>query len=193
MVTSLAYAPGGRLLASASWDGTARLWQVTGGRALWPLSVLHGHTRFVRCVAFSPDARILVTASEDATVRVWDLTDPRKPRLASVLAPGAGEVGGAGFAANGRLRAVWALGAAGLWDLTDPANPRRLSRIAEDGPDVTMASFRPDGRTPLLLPLRPADPERWLRDDPRAFDVRSPPGPARSRADGSGVPADRGA
>lgn len=34
VVTSVAFAPGGHLLASASWDGTARLWQVTGGRAL---------------------------------------------------------------------------------------------------------------------------------------------------------------
>lgn len=92
VVTSLAFGPGGHLLASASWDGTARLWQVTGGRALWPLSVLHGHTRFVRCVAFSPDGRTLVTTSEDGTARVWDVTDPRRPRPVSVLAPEGGEV-----------------------------------------------------------------------------------------------------
>ncbi|MGW6984079.1 nSTAND1 domain-containing NTPase [Streptomyces sp. NPDC054932] len=147
VVTSLAFDPGGHLLASASWDGTARLWQVTGGRALWPLSVLHGHTRFVRCVAFGPDGRTLVTASEDGTARIWDVTDPRKPRLTSVISPGAGEVAGARFAPGGRLLALWAQSTAGLWDLTDPGNPRRLSRIAEDGPHVTTASFRPDGRT----------------------------------------------
>ncbi|MEJ8646325.1 WD40 repeat domain-containing protein [Streptomyces sp. MS1.HAVA.3] len=144
VVTSLAFGPGGHVLASASWDGTARLWQVTGGRALWPLSVLPGHTRFVRAVAFSPGGRTLVTASEDTTVRVWDVTDPRRPRLTSVLTPGAGEVGGVGFGPGGHLLAVRAQDAAELWDLTDPGNPRPLSRIAEDGPVVTTAS---SGRT----------------------------------------------
>ncbi|MCJ0868022.1 hypothetical protein [Streptomyces sp. AP-93] len=178
VVTSLAYAPGGHVLASASWDGTARLWQVTGGRALWPLSVLHGHTRFVRCVAFSPDGRTLVTASEDTTVRVWDVTDPRRPRLASVLRPGAGEVGGVAFGAGGRLLAVWALGRAGLWDLTDPGSPKPLSRIAEDGPDVTLASFRPDGRT-LLTSSGESGPLRWWDiSDPRS--PRELPSPLRS-------------
>ncbi|MFD9407140.1 hypothetical protein ACFWBN_08995 [Streptomyces sp. NPDC059989] len=178
VVTSLAFGPGGHLLASASWDGTARLWQVTGGRALWPLSVLHGHTRFVRCVAFSPDGRTLVTASEDATVRVWDVTDPRRPRLTSVLTPGGGEVAGAAFGPGGDLLAVWAQDTAGLWDLTDPGNPRPLSRIAEDGPHVTMASFRPDGRTLVTSTGESGSLRFWDISDPRS--PRELPSPFRS-------------
>ncbi|MFI1279228.1 hypothetical protein ACH4U5_00375 [Streptomyces sp. NPDC020858] len=179
VVTSLAFDPGGRLLASASWDGTARLWQVTGGgRALWPLSVLHGHTRFVRSVAFSPDGRILVTAGEDGTVRVWDVTDPRRPRLTSVLTPGAGEVGGAGFGPDGHLLAVRAQETAELWDLTDPGSPRPLSRIAEDGPVVTMASFRPDGRTLVTSTGESGSLRFWDISDPRS--PRELPSPLRS-------------
>ncbi|MFG2874590.1 hypothetical protein ACGFYU_06200 [Streptomyces sp. NPDC048337] len=178
VVTSLAFGPGGHLLASASWDGTARLWQVTGGRALWPLSVLRGHTRFVRSVAFSPDGRTLVTAGEDATVRVWDVTDPRRPRPTSVLTPGSGEVAGAAFGPGGHLLAVWALGTAGLWDLTDPGNPRPLSRIAEDGPNVTMASFRPDGRTLVTSTGESGSLRFWDISDPR--NPRELPSPFRS-------------
>ncbi|MEV7440698.1 hypothetical protein AB0O22_06030 [Streptomyces sp. NPDC091204] len=178
VVTSLTFAPGGHLLASASWDGTARLWQVTGGRALWPLSVLHGHTKFVRCVAFSPDGRVLVTAGEDGTVRVWDVTDPRKPRLTSVLAPDGGEVAGAAFAPGGHVLAVWAQATAGLWDLTDPANPRPLSRIAEDGPHVTMASFRPDGRTLVTSTGESGSLRFWDISEPR--NPREQPSPFRS-------------
>ncbi|MEV7523509.1 hypothetical protein [Streptomyces sp. NPDC091371] len=185
VVTSLAFGPGGHLLASASWDGTARLWRVTGGRALWPLSVLHGHTKFVRSVAFSPDGRTLVTASEDTTVRVWDVTDPRRPRLTSVLAPGAGEVGGVRFAPDGRLLAVWALGTAGLWDLTDRGDPRALSRIAEGGPDVTTASFRPDGRVLVTSSGESGSLRFWDIADPRS--PRELPSPFRSDPLTSGV------
>ncbi|MFG2236315.1 hypothetical protein ACGFNX_41095 [Streptomyces sp. NPDC048723] len=178
VVTSLAFAPGGHLLASASWDGTARLWQVTGGRALWPLSVLHGHTRFVRCVTFSPDGRTLVTASEDGTARVWNITDPRKPRLTSVIAPEGGEVAGTAFAPNGRLLAVWAQATAGLWDLTDPAGPQPLSRIAEDGPHVTTASFRPDGHTLVTSTGESGSLRLWDITQPRT--PRELPSPFRS-------------
>ncbi|MFD4240968.1 hypothetical protein ACFWP3_05115 [Streptomyces sp. NPDC058525] len=178
VVTSLAFSPGGRLLASASWDGTARLWQVTGGRALWPLSVLNGHTKFVRSVAFSPDGRTLVTASEDTTVRVWDVADPRAPRLTSVLTPGSGEVGGAGFGPDGRLLVVWAQQGAGLWDMADPGRPRPLSRIGEGGPHVTLASFRPDGRTLVTSTGESGSLRFWDIADPRS--PRELPSPFRS-------------
>ncbi|WKD36985.1 hypothetical protein KO717_00120 [Streptomyces xanthophaeus] len=178
VVTSLAFAPGGHLLASASWDGTARLWQVTGGHALWPLSALRGHTRFVRCVTFSPDGRTLVTASEDGTARVWNITDPRKPRLTSVIAPEGGEVAGTAFAPDGRLLALWAQATAGLWDLTDPAHPRPLSRIAEDGPNVTTASFRPDGHTLVTSTGESASLRLW--DITRPHTPRELPSPFRS-------------
>ncbi|MFE2413461.1 helix-turn-helix domain-containing protein [Kitasatospora sp. NPDC059408] len=185
VVTSLTFAPGGHLLASAGWDGTARLWQVTGGRALWPLAVLRGHTRFVRSVAFSPDGRTLVTASEDTTVRIWDVTDPRAPRVTSILAPDAGEVAGAGFAPGGHLLAVWAQHAAGLWDLTDPGRPRQLSRIVENGPDVTMASFRPDGRTLVTSTGESGSLRFWDISDPRS--PRELPSPLRSEPLTDGV------
>ncbi|MFE4874100.1 hypothetical protein [Streptomyces sp. NPDC056682] len=179
VVTSLAFAPGGHLLASASWDGTARLWQVTGDRALWPLAVLRGHTKFVRSVAFSPDGHTLVTASEDTTIRIWDVTDPRRPRLTSILTPDAGEVAGAAFGPGGHLLALWAQHAAGLWDVTDPGHPRLLSRIAESGgPDITMASFRPDGRTLVTSTGESGSLRFWDISEPRS--PRELPSPFRS-------------
>ncbi|MBK3566229.1 hypothetical protein [Streptomyces sp. MBT62] len=185
VVTSLAFAPGGHVLASASWDGTARLWRVTGGRALWPLAVLRGHTKFVRSVAFSPDGRTLVTASEDSTVRVWDVSDPRRPRLRSVVPCGAGEVAGAAFAPGGHLLAAWAQHGAGLWDLTDPGRPRRLSRFAEGGPDVTMASVRPDGRTLVTSTGTIGSLRFWDIGEPR--HPRELPSPLRSEPLTGGV------
>ncbi|MEV7289718.1 hypothetical protein AB0O01_35080 [Streptomyces sp. NPDC093252] len=178
VVTSLAFAPGGRLLASASWDGTVRLWRVTGRRALWPLALLRGHTRFVRSVAFGPGGRTLVSASEDGSVRVWDVTDPRAPRQLSRIEPRAGEVAGAALAPDGRTLAVWAMAGTALWDLGDPRRPRRLSGITEGAPDVTTASFGRDGRTLVTSTGESGSPRFWDIADPRA--PRELPSPVRS-------------
>jgi WD40 repeat protein len=54
---------------TASWDGTARVWDAATGASL---AELKGHTNWVRSAAFSPDGRRIVTASWDGTARVWD-------------------------------------------------------------------------------------------------------------------------
>jgi WD40 repeat protein len=67
-VFGVAFSPDGRLLATASTDRTARLWDpATGAR----LRILAGHTDAVTDVAFSPNGRVLATASTDRTARLW--------------------------------------------------------------------------------------------------------------------------
>ena len=67
-VTSLAWGPGARILASGGKDGSVRLWRLSTGR---PFAVLPGHQSSVTRIAFSPRATIVATASGDATARVW--------------------------------------------------------------------------------------------------------------------------
>ena len=66
---AVAFSPDGRRLASASDDGTVRLWDPATGAEL---AALTGHTGQVTAVAFSPDGRRLASAGWDGTVRLWD-------------------------------------------------------------------------------------------------------------------------
>ena len=65
-VVGLAVSPDGAFVASASWDGTARVTPLAGGAA----RVLTGHQGNVNAVAFLPDGRP-VTAGYDGTLRIW--------------------------------------------------------------------------------------------------------------------------
>jgi WD40 repeat protein len=69
-VRSVAVSPNGRLVVSASMDGTARLWELPGGRAL---AVLGRGGGAIMSVAFHPGGRHIAAGSLDGRVRVWDI------------------------------------------------------------------------------------------------------------------------
>lgn len=71
-VRALAWSPQGDRLASASLDGTVRVWDVTSRQAL---HVLAGHADWVFSVAWSPDGARLVSGGADDSVRLWDVRD----------------------------------------------------------------------------------------------------------------------
>jgi WD40 repeat protein len=83
----VAFSPDGAVLATASNDRAARIWDTIAG---WDTPVgrerivLTGHKSPVTGVAFSPDGALLVTVSYDRTVRIWDTASGAN--LATLLA-----------------------------------------------------------------------------------------------------------
>jgi hypothetical protein len=67
-INSLAFSTDGKKIASASNDGTARLWDGVTGAAL---QTLEGHSEHVNSVAFLPDGKMMASES-GGMVKLWD-------------------------------------------------------------------------------------------------------------------------
>lgn len=65
----IAFSPDGKRLATASIDGTAKVWDAATGRELLTLCC---HSAIVYSIAFSSDGTRLATGSWDKTAKVWD-------------------------------------------------------------------------------------------------------------------------
>jgi WD40 repeat protein len=70
-VQSVAISHDGGLLATASWDRTVDLWNLTNLDAK-PVS-LRGHAEAVMAVAFDPSGDRLISASSDRSIKFWKL------------------------------------------------------------------------------------------------------------------------
>lgn len=72
----VAFSPDGQLLATASQEGSAKIWSVGEWQEL---AELRGHLLGVHCLAFSPNSQRLVTGSADqAAIKLWDLRTYRE-------------------------------------------------------------------------------------------------------------------
>ncbi|GHI09177.1 hypothetical protein AQI88_13050 [Streptomyces cellostaticus] len=149
-VTSVAYSPDGRVLATGSYDKTVRLWNVSDPTRPRPLGAPLVGDAVANDVTFSPDGHTLVAAGADARLRLWNVSDPARPApLGTPWKAHAAGVSQVAFSPDGRL-----LGTGGydrtvrLWSMADPARPTLLGEPLT-GPEggVWSVAFSPDGRT----------------------------------------------
>jgi WD40 repeat protein len=68
-VTSVSFSPDGKTIASASSDGSVKLWSVEGTE----LHSLKEQSRWVTSVCFSPDGKTITFVSGDGTIKSWSI------------------------------------------------------------------------------------------------------------------------
>jgi RNA polymerase sigma factor (sigma-70 family) len=147
-VWNMAYSPDGTLLATASKDGTVRLWNAKTGK---PVASLGGHEGDVHWVAFSADGKLLATAGKDRTVRIWDPATENEQRSMTHTDP----VNGVAFTPDRKTLAAWGgvhdpdgVNNRGEFRLWDPATGKELANLALlSGKRIEYAAFPPDGKT----------------------------------------------
>jgi WD40 repeat protein/serine/threonine protein kinase len=137
LVRSIAFSSDGARIITASYDGTAKIWDAGSGVELLRLS---GHGGHVNSAAFSPDGRRIVTASADKTARIWDAATAQESMQLSGHTLG---VETAEFSPDGsRIVTASIDKTARIWDA---ASGRQLKVLGGHSEAVSSARFSHDG------------------------------------------------
>ncbi|MBW4624416.1 MAG: CHAT domain-containing protein [Brasilonema octagenarum HA4186-MV1] len=131
-VISVSFSPNGKLIATASYDTTAKLWDITGQQV-----ALLQHQGEVNTVSFSPDGKLIATASRDGTAKLWNIAGQQVALLQHQ-----GEVNTVSFSPDNKFVVTASYDTtAKLWDMTG----QQIAFLQHQKP-IDSVSFSPDGK-----------------------------------------------
>jgi WD40 repeat protein len=114
-----AFSQDGTMLATASGNGTARLWDVTTRQEIG--APMTADTQPLYAVAFNPSGTMLATASGDGTARLWDVATQQE--IGAPMTADTQPLYAVAFNPSGTMLATaGGDGTARLWDVTFPAS-----------------------------------------------------------------------
>jgi WD40 repeat protein len=161
VIHSIAYAPGGKVLATGDRDGVVRVWDPALAEPR-PRAELKGHTGplarvatnlGVTSLAFSGDGKLLASLSDtDQTIRLWDLSGatPKEKAMIRVSNDPNAQYRRLALSPDGKTLALCNLPSASLlrlWDLgKDEPSERPFPALPSSHLAMSVA-FSQDGRT----------------------------------------------
>ncbi len=138
-ISSVAFSPNGKFLATGDADGKTYLWQVEDGKLLFTCI---GHSSSVKSVAFSPDGQTLASGSDDQTVKLWDVL---KGECLKTLHGHSNWVRSVAFSPDGQILASGSEDqTVKLWDVH---TGECLKTLQGNTNRVRSVAFSPDGQT----------------------------------------------
>jgi WD40 repeat protein/GAF domain-containing protein len=133
--TSATFSPDGKIIATASGDGTVHLLDLKGEQ----LAKFKGHQGLVTSIRFSPDGQQLVTTGDDGTAQLWNFSGQQIAELKGHQ----GRIWRIRFSPDGQqLVTTGDDGTVRLWDLSG----RQLAVLKGHQGGVSSVAFSPDGQ-----------------------------------------------
>lgn len=140
-VSTMAFSPDGRWLASGSMDHIICVWDVATGHLL---RKFEGHTARVNSLAFSPDGKLFASGSDDHFTILWDMATGKAKRR--FVAP-AGEIYHVAFSPDGQWLASGSGEGIALWDIS---SGKLLQGFGYDVLKGHLFGFTPDGHSLII-------------------------------------------